>query len=39
MSVHLQREIDELKKHLLSICALVEEQVAIGRAGLHRPQC
>jgi phosphate transport system protein len=27
MSVHLQREIDRLKKRLLSICALVEEQV------------
>jgi len=27
MSVHLQREIDQLKKHLLSVCALVEEQL------------
>jgi phosphate transport system protein len=27
MSVHLQREIDELKKHILSVCTLVEEQV------------
>ncbi len=27
MSVHLQREIDGLKKQLLSLCALVEEQV------------
>jgi phosphate transport system protein len=27
MSVHLQREIDRLKKSLLSLCALVEDQV------------
>ncbi len=27
MSVHLQREIEQLKKNLLSLCALVEEQV------------
>jgi len=27
MSVHLRREIDHLKKRLLSVCALVEEQV------------
>ena len=27
MSVHLQRAIDQLKKDLLSLCALVEEQV------------
>lgn len=27
MSVHLQREIDRLKRHLLSLCALAEEQV------------
>ena len=27
MSVHLQREIDKLKKSLLSLCALVEDQV------------
>jgi phosphate transport system protein len=27
MSVHLQREIGNLKKHLLSLCALVEDQV------------
>jgi phosphate transport system protein len=27
MSVHLQREIDQLKKSLLSLCALVEDQV------------
>jgi phosphate transport system protein len=28
MSLHLQREIDKLKKHLLTLCAMVEEQVA-----------
>lgn len=27
MAVHLRREIDELKQELLSLCALVEEQV------------
>lgn len=27
MSVHLQREVENLKKRLLSLCALVEEQV------------
>jgi phosphate transport system protein len=27
MSVHLQREIENLKKRLLSLCAIVEEQV------------
>jgi phosphate transport system protein len=27
MSVHLQREIERLKKHLLSLCAVVEDQV------------
>jgi phosphate transport system protein len=27
MSVHLQREIEKLKKHLLSLCAVVEDQV------------
>jgi phosphate transport system protein len=27
MSVHLQREIGNLKKHLLALCALVEDQV------------
>jgi phosphate transport system protein len=27
MSVHLQREIDRLKRHLVSLCALAEEQV------------
>ncbi len=27
MSVHLQREIDRLKRQLLSVCALAEEQV------------
>jgi phosphate transport system protein len=37
MSVHLQREIGNLKKHLLSLCALVEDQVrAAVRALLER---
>jgi phosphate transport system protein len=27
MSIHLQREIEKLKKHLLSLCAVVEDQV------------
>ncbi len=37
MSVHLQREIDDLKKHLLSICALAEEQVQLAvRAFIDR---
>ncbi len=37
MSVHLQREIDRLKKNLLSLCALVEEQVQVAvRALLER---
>jgi phosphate transport system protein len=37
MSVHLQREIDRLKKNLLSLCALVEEQVQVAvRALLDR---
>ena len=30
VSVHLQREIDRLKKSLLSLCALVEEQVRLA---------
>ena len=30
MSVHLQREIENLKKRLLSLCAIVEEQVEIA---------
>jgi phosphate transport system protein len=30
MSVHLQREIDHLKKQLLSLCALAEEQVQLA---------
>jgi phosphate transport system protein len=34
MSVHLQREIANLKKHLLSLCALVEEQVHASVAAL-----
>ncbi len=37
MSVHLQREIEELKKHILAICALVEEQVQLAvRAFIDR---
>ncbi len=37
MSVHLQREIERLKKNLLSLCALVEEQVQMAvRALLER---
>jgi len=39
MSVHLQREIDRLKKHLLSLCALVEDQVQMAvRALLERDE-
>jgi phosphate transport system protein len=30
MSVHLQREIETLKKHLLSLCAVVEDQVQMA---------
>jgi phosphate transport system protein len=30
MSVHLQREIEKLKKHLLSLCAVVENQVQMA---------
>ena len=37
MSVHLQRAIDQLKKDLLSLCALVEGQTQIAvRALLSR---
>jgi phosphate transport system protein len=37
MTVHLQREIDRLKKQLLSLCALVDEQVQLAvRALLER---
>jgi phosphate transport system protein len=39
MSVHLQREIDKLKKHLLSLCAIVEDQVQMAvRSLLNRDQ-
>jgi phosphate transport system protein len=39
MSVHLQRAIDQLKKDLLSLCALVEEQTQIAvRALLSRDE-
>jgi len=34
MSVHLQREIERLKKQLLSLCALVEDQVQLAVRGL-----
>ncbi len=30
MSLHLQREMEDLKKQLLSLCALVEEQVEMA---------
>ena len=30
MSIHLQREIEKLKKHLLSLCAVVENQVQMA---------
>ncbi len=30
MSIHLQREIDRLKKRLLSLCAVVEDQVQMA---------
>jgi phosphate transport system protein len=30
MSLHLQREIDKLKKHALSLCALVEDHVQMA---------
>jgi len=37
MSVHLRREIDRLKRELLSLCALVDEQVQLAvRALLER---
>jgi phosphate transport system protein len=37
MSVHLQREIDRVKKSILSLCAIVEDQVQIAvRALLER---
>lgn len=35
MSVHLQRELDKLKKTLLAECALVEEQVAWAMEALQ----
>lgn len=39
MSVHLQREIDKLKKYLMSLCAIVEDQVQIAvRSLLNRDQ-
>lgn len=36
MSVHLQRQIDRLKKDLLSLCASVEEQVQLAVQALVR---
>jgi phosphate transport system protein len=39
MSAHLQREIERLKKHVLSLCALVEDQVQLAlRAVLDRDE-
>jgi phosphate transport system protein len=39
MSLHLQREIDKLKKHLLTLCAMVEDQVATAiKALLERDE-
>jgi phosphate transport system protein len=39
MSIHLQREIERLKKHLLSLCAIVEDQVQSAiEAFLHRDE-
>jgi len=39
MSAHLQREIERLKKHVLSLCALVEDQVQMAlRAVLDRDE-
>lgn len=35
MSVHLQREIENLKKSLLSLCAQVEDQLESAVAALH----
>jgi phosphate transport system protein len=36
MSVHLQREIEKLKKHLLSLCAVVEDQVQMAVEALWK---
>jgi phosphate transport system protein len=36
MSVHLQREIEKLKKHLLSLCAVVEDQVQMAIEALWK---
>lgn len=36
MSVHLQREIDKLKKSLLSLCALVEDQLESAMDALQQ---
>jgi phosphate transport system protein len=39
MSVHFQREIDKLKRNLLSLCAVVDEQVQLAtRALLNRDE-
>lgn len=39
MSVHFQREIDGIKKHLLSLCAVVDEQVQLAvRALIDRDE-
>ncbi len=37
MSVHLQREIERVKKSILALCAIVEDQVQVAvRAMLDR---
>jgi len=39
MSVHFQREIDGLRRHLLSLCAVVDEQVQLAvRALMNRDE-
>jgi phosphate transport system protein len=39
MSIHLQREIEKLKKHILSLCAVVEDQVHVAiKAFLQRDE-
>ncbi|MEA1951892.1 MAG: phosphate signaling complex protein PhoU [Planctomycetota bacterium] len=39
MSIHFQREIDALKKHLLSLCAVVDQQVHLSvRALIDRDE-
>ena len=38
MSVHLQREIDKLKRSLLALCAMVEDQVNRSVKSLAGPK-